>query len=281
MTPLECALHYVERFGWPVFPLGWQGTNRRRPLLQRPGERGTGGFYQATRDPAQIAAWWREAPKALVGTPTGQPSGLVVLDIDCKAGKNGYDTLSELNRAILPVTPMSLTPTGGCHVFFRRNEAVEIRCSTGKYGLGPGLDVRGQGGYIPLPTPGSGYRWDPHCNFKTVPLAPAPAWLGHRAKARRSSERSAGAFDPETILKEACSNIEFAGHGDRHDTLNREVYCIAGLVAAGALEGSRTQHELRAAAVAMASRTGGDRKKAEQDFADAWRDGLRQPRRAR
>src|SRR6516165_1844652 len=68
---------------------------------------------------------------------------------------------------------------------------IEIRNSVGKHGLGPGLDVRGQGGYAVVPCPGSGYRWDPHCNFDTVPPHPAPAWLGHRQKQSRTARKKA------------------------------------------------------------------------------------------
>jgi hypothetical protein len=280
-SPLATALAYVAKFGWPVFLLGWTGPGRRRPLLKRPGERGTGGFYQASTDPSQITTWWRQYPKALIGTPTGRPSGLIVLDIDRKAACDGYMRLEELGRSILPQTPMSITPSGGNHVFFACNKHVEIRCSTGKYGLGSGLDVRGEGGYVPLPTPGSGYRWDPHVNLDTVPLASAPAWLGHRTKSDRTAATGRGVLDPEAILAEACDNIRRAGPGERHYVLNREIYGIAGLVAAGALKESDARHDLRTAAAAMVSATGGDRKKAEEDFAGAWQDGLRRPRRVR
>ena len=43
--------------------------------------------------------------------------------------------------------------------------------------IGPGLDVRGDGGYCILPSPGSGYFWDPLHNFETVAMARAPDWL--------------------------------------------------------------------------------------------------------
>jgi len=66
------------------------------------------------------------------------------------------------------------TASGGLHVYFDAGNR-ELKCSAGL--LGPGLDVRGDGGYVILPIRGSGYSWDPLYNFDTVPLAAAPDWL--------------------------------------------------------------------------------------------------------
>jgi putative DNA primase/helicase len=76
MTALA-ALGYARR-GWPVFPCHWQGERRKRPLIEC-------GFHAATTDnEAQIRAWWRRWPDALIGVPTGRAIGAVVLDIDVK-----------------------------------------------------------------------------------------------------------------------------------------------------------------------------------------------------
>lgn len=167
MTPLDMALRYVEH-GWPVFPCIEEGPRRKRP-------RTPNGFHNARTDPATIRKWWSEWPNALVGLPTGSASGVVVLDIDCKMpDANGYDSLEDLGHAILPDTPMVHTPSGGVHVYFANPER-ELRNSAGE--LGAGIDVRGEGGYVIMPAPGSGYRWDPLLNFKTANPAPAPDWL--------------------------------------------------------------------------------------------------------
>jgi len=164
------------------------------------------------------------------------------------------------------------------HVHFARNPAVEIGNSVGKYGLGPGLDVRGQGGYVPLPSDGSPYRWDELLNPATVALFPAPAWLGHRTRTRRGPHYS-GRLDPAIILDEACRNIRGAGAGERHDVLNREVFRVAALVHRGDIFPSEAEGKLRAAIRDMVSRTRGDPSKTARDFADAWRDGMRRARR--
>ena len=43
-----------------------------------------------------------------------------------------------------------------------------VNCGVQTSLLGPGLDVRGDGGYVILPSSGSGYTWDPLLNFDTV-----------------------------------------------------------------------------------------------------------------
>jgi hypothetical protein len=48
------------------------------------------GYKDATTDPNQIERWWAKHPQALIGMPTGAHSGVAVLDLDKKNGKDGY-----------------------------------------------------------------------------------------------------------------------------------------------------------------------------------------------
>ena len=80
---LKAALDYAAR-GLPVFPCDPRG---KRPLTAN-------GFKAATRDEAQIRAWWQRQPDAMIGLPTGHASGVFVLDIDAKpGGPDGYASL--------------------------------------------------------------------------------------------------------------------------------------------------------------------------------------------
>src|SRR4051794_19762403 len=161
MSPLEAALHYAAIA--PIF-----ACVKKRPLTPR-------GFHDASRDPEIIRRWWALRPDAWCGMPTGRITGRWVLDIDVKRSEaNGFDTLEDLGYSLLPETPMVHTASGGLHVYFDAGER-ELKCSAGL--LGPGLDVRGDGGYVILPSPGSGYAWDPVWNFKTIAMAAAPDWL--------------------------------------------------------------------------------------------------------
>jgi hypothetical protein len=269
--PLDAALAYAHP-GWPVFPCKpWPDKS---PLTDN-------GFKDASRDPAQIEVWWQQCPDPLIGVPTGRASGLVTLDGDVKDPRAYvFDTLADLGLGILlPETPMAHTPSGGLHVYFAAIEQ-EIGNSVGKYGLGPGLDVRGEGGYVIVPSEGSGYSWDPHWNLETLPLRPAPARFGCRRQEQSQSTIRRG-LDPQGILAEACKNIRNAANGERHEILNREAYHVASLLAAGALRRADAWHDLEVATAAMAWGSGGDRRKAARDLANVFRDGLAAPRRVR
>jgi Bifunctional DNA primase/polymerase, N-terminal len=61
--------------------------------------------------------------------------------------------------ALRPRRRLGRTGGGGIHIFFRYPRETDIRNSAGL--LGPGLDVRGEGGYVVVPpsrTQGP-YRW--------------------------------------------------------------------------------------------------------------------------
>jgi bifunctional DNA primase/polymerase-like protein len=232
MTPLDAALEYAAT-GLPIFPCNPKpGPGRNRPLTRR-------GFYDASRDPDMIRRWWSSWPDARIGMPTGRASGRWVLDIDVKRPEaNGFDTLEDLGHALLPETPMAHTASGGLHVYFNAADR-ELKCSAGL--LGPGLDVRGDGGYVIVPSPESGYEWDPFWNFDTVEPVPAPAWLWPPKPARPSI--AAGPIKPvaglsrygERAIESACNAIAHAPCGEQERVLNAECFSIGTLAGAGAV----------------------------------------------
>jgi Bifunctional DNA primase/polymerase, N-terminal len=207
----------------------------------------------ATADPAQIEKWWTRWPNDWIGLATGRRSGLLVLDVDVKDPKAyGVDTLDDLGCSILPNSPIAHTRSGGFHVYFADRKDIEIRNSIGKQGLGPGLDVRGTGGFAILPSRDSGYWWDPHFNFDTITPAPAPAWLGRRQRQQtpRASSQSRR-FDARTILEECCDRIRAAGSGEKWRTIRRESFIAASLVRDRHLPESHVRHELKAAVFSL------------------------------
>ena len=135
---LKAALSYAKR-GIPVFPCEARG---KRPLTYS-------GFWDATTDARRIRSWWSRWPSANIGTPTGQRSSLLVLDIDSRSG--GPESLATLVRqnGAVPATAKARTGSGGGHLFFKYPAREEVRNNAGL--LGPGLDVRGEGGYVVVP----------------------------------------------------------------------------------------------------------------------------------
>jgi len=151
---LRAALRYAER-GWHVFPLG----PRKQPLgLCRtcrddcPGRDDCTcptttchGLYAATKDPNQITTWFTDNPSWQLAIRTGSVSGLVVLDVD---GDTGTQTLGQLERqhGVLPGTVLQGSGSGrSFHMLYAHPGGI-VRNSASR--LGPGLDVRGDGGYI-------------------------------------------------------------------------------------------------------------------------------------
>ncbi len=150
MTSLDYALAYAAA-GWQIFPVGLD----KKPLVKwKDG---------ATSDPSVVTDWWSSWPDAGIGLATGQRSGgIVVLDVDVKDGKNGRESLARLvlDNEDLPEGLESCTASGGSHLFFHTPHTI----GNSRSKLGDGLDVRGDGGYVVLPSgPDANgverYRW--------------------------------------------------------------------------------------------------------------------------
>lgn len=162
-----------------------------------------------------------------------------MLDIDVKLDRaNGFDTLDALGFAILPETPMVHTASGGLHLYFALPDS-DLRNTGGARGrgIGPGLDWRGEGGYVIAPAPGSGYEADPIWNLDTVAPAPVPLVLLPRQPEPRNMVRP---ITPRTglspyadaALDNACRRIIAAPPGEQETTLNSEAFAIGGLAGA-------------------------------------------------
>jgi len=161
---LGAALYYAG-LGWPVFPCRPGG---KEPLTPN-------GFKDAVTDPDQIQAWWAKWPEANIGVATGERSGLLVVDID--RDKGGFETREQLTEAHgpLPDTPEAETGGGGRHYFFKHVPG--FGCTKDR--IGPGIDTRGDGGYVIVPpsrTTGD-YLWEVSSHPGEVAPADAPLWL--------------------------------------------------------------------------------------------------------
>jgi Bifunctional DNA primase/polymerase, N-terminal len=166
VTPLDAALAYCEA-GWSVIPARATGKRALVPWKC---------WQQTAPDPTQLAIWWRRWPRANVAVITGWVSGVIVVDVDPAHG--GFDTLAALEAAHgrLPHAAVVETPSGGRHLYLA-HPGGRIPNSAGQ--LGPGLDVRGDGGLALLPPSrrhGAAYRWVGLGGPATVPAMPA-AWV--------------------------------------------------------------------------------------------------------
>jgi putative DNA primase/helicase len=126
----EAAVAYAERDWW-VF--------RIRPGEKIPMDRWVNGGpgEKATPFEGEAERRWRQTPNANIGIATGR--GLAVLDIDTHHGGGRPEWATR--------TLTARTPNGGFHLYYKVTRP--IRNSTSK--LGPGVDVRGDGGMVVAP----------------------------------------------------------------------------------------------------------------------------------
>lgn len=165
---LEAVLRYAN-VGFAVFPVEPGG---KTPLVK--------WRDVSTVEPDEIREWWAQWPDANVGIDVGK-SKLAVIDVD------DLDGLKQLEAEVgqLPLTLMARTGSGGLHYVYRAPN-VELRNSASK--LAPGIDVRGEGGYVVVPpsrTTGD-YVW----THKVEPAPFPPAVLARLAELDRKPERT-------------------------------------------------------------------------------------------
>jgi putative DNA primase/helicase len=225
MTPLDAALGYACR-RWRVSPWATR-CDQKFPLTSH-------GSLDATLDEAQLREWWARWPDAVPSIATGEPSEIIALDVDVRSDGSGFDTLcDDLGIYVHPESPTAHTPRGGCAILFSWPGHF-VKTIAGK--LGKHLDIRGDGGSLILP-PGPGRFWDPHLGPDT-PLQPMPEWMQIREPeppimpdALPPARQQLLSRYAEAALDGAVKAIIVAPAGQQRDTLNREIYSIARLVA--------------------------------------------------
>ena len=131
----------------------------KRPLISN-------GVHGASRDLNVIDGWLNRWPGCNIALATGS---VVVIDLD---GDQGQQSFVDLQTDVKPLPATLEVRTGnGRHLYFLSDQP--IGNSVGK--LGPGIDVRGHGGYVVAPPSlhpdtGKAYRFVD----ADVPLAELP-----------------------------------------------------------------------------------------------------------
>ena len=140
------------------------------------------------------------------------PSGLFVLDVDVKNGKNGYEPLTELEAKYgqLPATVTVSTPNHGEQFYFRGSG------KTTRDVLGKGLDTRSKGGYVVCPPSvlenGKAYTWAEGHALGEIDIAEAPQWLIGLTNIKTVTPKKPTSESDET---------DIIPEGQRNETLHR------------------------------------------------------------
>jgi Bifunctional DNA primase/polymerase, N-terminal/AAA domain/Primase C terminal 2 (PriCT-2) len=213
------ALHYAEH-GWSVFPVP---VGKKK--CHRSAEHSGGRRWGATTDTDEIRQDWGRWPLAGVGIPTGSENGFWVVEADTLAGGHVADGLAsmralEAEHGKLPDTRQAQSPSGSMHYYFKYPAGIEIRNTASE--IGPGIDVRGEGGMVLAPpsrVPGRGsYVW---IDYERE-ILDAPPWLIERANAANTpGERTANLelTADEAVIAAAMAVIP--NNDDSFDAWNR------------------------------------------------------------
>lgn len=241
-TPGARLADAAVSLGLPVFPCAAD----KRPVTEH-------GFHDASTEPATIRRLFALPGAALIGMPTGEATGIIVLDVDRKENRQGGDWL-DANSSRMVQTRTIRTGSGGLHLYFR-HPGQRVRNSNDK--IAPGIDVRGDGGYV-IVCPSAGYSL-----ADDAPVADVPAWLlpaicpPEPVHVPQPMRRIASDGSPYGLaaLQDECDAIRRAGWGNQESTLNSASLKIGGLIAGGELPSSAAQ-DLVSAGRAMSNQPG-------------------------
>lgn len=170
-SPVEFALLFASE-GLHVVPIPPRSKHPTMPAWQTKG----------SIDRERITHWWSEQPDYGIGIVTGSVSGIIVVDLDESELVSGSDMLADLEaqHERLPDTLEVLTGGGGRHLYFRwRGEPISN--DAGRL-LGPGIDIRGEGGQVVAPpslhASGQRYEFEASCGWPHIRrIAELPSWL--------------------------------------------------------------------------------------------------------
>jgi hypothetical protein len=166
---MTLAFDLIE-LGFAVFPVN---PDTKHPYT-------THGHLDASRDVEEVAVWFSvDHPNAVVGVHAGA-SGLVILDLDKKNGKNGFESVDD-GWLEIPDSYHYDTPSGGRHYIYRAPESKRLAPARDYRGLS-GVDRRGGSSYAVW------YGETPAADS----IMPAPEWLCDEVE-----QRTGSAFDGE------------------------------------------------------------------------------------
>lgn len=134
MSKLQAALAWAAR-GFPVFPLA---PNSKLPAL------GDAWYDYATTDADTIRRMWTDPVMRTerdynIGVDC---SDMIVVDIDVKEGKDGFNQYMQLGGTFDSLTVQ--TPTGGYHVYFHGEAVANVN-------IAKDIEIRSHHGYVVAP----------------------------------------------------------------------------------------------------------------------------------
>jgi hypothetical protein len=233
----DSAIKYAAEDGFYILPLKPRG---KLPLTEN-------GLLDATIDAMTIETWWGKWPNANVGIRTGP---IVVVDED---QEHALTRLAAEHGETIPPTRIATTSHGRRHYYFTQPEGFRVRNTAGK--LAPGIDTRGDGGYVVAPPSihpdGGAYTWE-----TDWPIAAMPAWLVALLQPTNGTRtdlgpiRFAGATTPygQRALEQEALAVANAVEGTRNHRLNIAAFSLGQLIAGSEIDETDARNALTQAA---------------------------------
>ena len=230
-------LHFIRNHGTDAArcSCGHEDCARpgKHPLIAKAA--GGNGKDDATLDADQIDIWSDNQPHANIAMPTGEPSKVLVIDIDGEQGAKSKAWLASQGY-LLHDTCMATTGRGE-HLYYRHIKGLKTSASK----LAPGIDVRAEGGQIVLPPSkhisGRTYTWV-RSPLEMKPRI-APMWIPRlleriRLDAQRKSSEGYLADEqkkrfgikrpPMEIIAGYADRVATMGQGQRNHMLNEQCF---------------------------------------------------------
>jgi hypothetical protein len=231
---VAAALSYAAA-GWLTFPVP-RGARKSH----KSAEYSNGRRWGATADPDEIREDYAQWPEANIGIPTGAENAIWVLDVDTKEG-HGVDGIASFQALIdehgeLPPTFQVGSPTSSRHYYWNWPLDKVITNSASK--IGPGIDVRGEGGMVLAP-PSVKIPVGVYNIISNVEIANAPDWLVDLAIAAGNGGSNGGAdHEPNPDLEAPLSMVEAAVDVIPNADVDWETWNKAGMAINAATGGS-------------------------------------------
>jgi P4 family phage/plasmid primase-like protien len=193
--PTFWAAPEVAKAGIPVFPIS---PRDKYPSVE-------GGFYSATTDPSEIAAWIEEGREHHnIAIPTGVLSQVVVIEADTP---EMYAWMEERYG------PPAVKTRRGGHWWFRHPRKGRVVSNA----VREGLDRKGDGGYVLVP-PSLGRTWTSGIpQVQQLPELPQEFWT-KRAEPT-DAPRSAPQERKEAAATAIAARVVRIAQGRRHEHL--------------------------------------------------------------
>lgn len=265
---LDNALRAAERFGFELIPL----SLTKLPAIKSPHDKGHSckgecgqlghGIHDASSEPDRIRAMFEAARHATgYGIACGRPPHFLIgLDLDRDAEKD-VDGVWELRRLCarkgiaVPRTVIIRTPRGGYHAWWTGPEGVKVPNRAGQ--LGPGIDVRGAGGYLVGPgSRGARGLYTLASDPNDVTVRPIPEQLLQLMTADKERPRRTGDVPAKTwatgggrSLVGLVRCVLDAGEGQRNNRLFWAACKAFEHAAAGRLDADQAEDALLRAAI--------------------------------